>query len=101
MRCSKAFPLPRNPPIIQRRPISLTCSGLRDRALIAMMVFSFARIGAVIQVKVSDYFVQGRRRWVRLHFVGRVWVRSSSPSRRFTRPRRGAISAIPTVTSSR
>src|SRR5260221_9665310 len=44
--------------------------GLRDRALIAMMVYSFARIGAVIQMKVSDYFVQGRRRWVRLHEKG-------------------------------
>ena len=29
------------------------------------MVYSFARIGAVIQMKVGDYFVQGRRRWVR------------------------------------
>jgi integrase len=44
--------------------------GLRDRALIAMMVYSFARIGAVIQMKVGDYFVQGRRRWVRLHEKG-------------------------------
>jgi integrase len=44
--------------------------GLRDRALIAMMVYSFARIGAVIQMKVGDYFVQGRRRWVCLHEKG-------------------------------
>ena len=44
--------------------------GLRDRALIGMMVSSFARIGAVIQMKVGDYFVQGRRRWVRLHEKG-------------------------------
>jgi site-specific recombinase XerD len=44
--------------------------GLRDRALIAIMVYSFARIGAVIQMKVGDYFVQGRRRWVRLHEKG-------------------------------
>jgi hypothetical protein len=44
--------------------------GLRDRALIAMMVCSFARIGAVIQMKVGDNFVQGRRRWVRLHEKG-------------------------------
>jgi hypothetical protein len=27
--------------------------GLRDRALIVMMVYSFARVGAVIQMKVS------------------------------------------------
>ena len=44
--------------------------GLRDRALIAMMVYSFARIGTVIQMKVGDYFVQGRRRWVPLHEKG-------------------------------
>jgi integrase len=48
--------------------------GLRDRALIGIMVHSFARIGAVIQMKVADYFVQGRRRWVRLHEkAGRVY----------------------------
>jgi hypothetical protein len=29
--------------------------GLRDRALLGIMVFSFARIGAVIQMKVGDY----------------------------------------------
>jgi integrase len=37
---------------------------------VSMMVYSFARIGAVIQMKVGDYFVQGRRRWVRLHEKG-------------------------------
>src|SRR3982074_421159 len=31
---------------------------------------AFARIGAVIQMKVGDYFVQGRRRWLRLHEKG-------------------------------
>jgi len=36
-------------------PRSLISSG----CVIAMMVYSFARIGAVIQMKVSDYFVQG------------------------------------------
>jgi site-specific recombinase XerD len=44
--------------------------GLRYGALIGIMVYSFARIGAVIQMKVGDYFVQGRRRWVRLHEKG-------------------------------
>jgi site-specific recombinase XerD len=44
--------------------------GLRDRALIGLMAYSFARIGAVTRMKVSDYFVQGRRRWVRLHEKG-------------------------------
>ena len=55
---------PANDPEAANQPDLL---GLRDRALIAIMVYSFARIGAVIQMKVGDYFVQGRRRWVRLH----------------------------------
>ncbi len=33
--------------------------GLRDRALIGLMAYSFARVGAVLQMKVGDYFVQG------------------------------------------
>jgi len=41
--------------------------GLRDRALIAIMVYTFARVGAVLQMNVGDYFTQGRRGWVRLH----------------------------------
>jgi integrase/recombinase XerD len=44
--------------------------GLRDLALIAVMVYSFARINAVLEMKVRDYFVQGRRGWVRLHEKG-------------------------------
>ncbi|MGH9396079.1 MAG: tyrosine-type recombinase/integrase [Terriglobia bacterium] len=44
--------------------------GLRDRALIGVMVYTFARVGAVLQMKVRDYFVQGRRGWVRLHEKG-------------------------------
>ena len=44
--------------------------GLRDRALIGAMVYTFARVGAVLQMKVRDYFVQGRRGWVRLHEKG-------------------------------
>jgi site-specific recombinase XerD len=44
--------------------------GLRDRALIGLMAFSFARIGAAIGMKVEDVFVQNRRLWVRLHEKG-------------------------------
>ena len=44
--------------------------GLRDRALIALMVFSFARIGAALAMKVEDVFVQNRRLWVRLREKG-------------------------------
>lgn len=44
--------------------------GLRDRALIGLMVYTFARVGAAIQMYVKDYFIQGRRGWVRLHEKG-------------------------------
>lgn len=44
--------------------------GLRDRALIGLMVYSFARIGAALAMKVEDVYVQSRRLWVRLHEKG-------------------------------
>ena len=47
-----------------------TITGLRDRALIGLMVYTFARVGAVIKMQVEDVYVQGRRTWVRLHEKG-------------------------------
>jgi site-specific recombinase XerD len=44
--------------------------GLRDRALIGLMVYSFARIGAALGMKVEDVFTQNRRLWVRLREKG-------------------------------
>jgi site-specific recombinase XerD len=44
--------------------------GLRDRALIALMTYSFARIGAALGMKVEDVFVQRRRLWIRLREKG-------------------------------
>src|SRR3984885_2056675 len=44
--------------------------GMRDRAFIALMGYTFARVGAVIQMKVEDYYIQKRRGWVRLHEKG-------------------------------
>jgi site-specific recombinase XerD len=44
--------------------------GLRDRALIGLMVYTFSRVGAAVAMKVEDYFVQSRRGWVRLHEKG-------------------------------
>jgi site-specific recombinase XerD len=44
--------------------------GLRDRALIATMIYTFGRVGAVIKMRVEDYYTQGRRGWVRLHEKG-------------------------------
>lgn len=44
--------------------------GLRDRALIALMTFTFARISAALAMKVGDVFFKGNRRWVRLREKG-------------------------------
>ncbi len=47
-----------------------TVVGLRDRALISVMTFAFARIGAVVAMRVEDYYPKGKRWWVRLHEKG-------------------------------
>lgn len=47
-----------------------TPGGLRDRALIAVMLFSFARVGAVVGMNVEDYYPQGKRYWFRLNEKG-------------------------------
>ncbi|HEX3146987.1 MAG TPA: tyrosine-type recombinase/integrase [Gemmataceae bacterium] len=47
-----------------------TVAGLRDRALIGVMVYSFARVGAVVTMNSEDYFAQGKRFWFRLHEKG-------------------------------
>lgn len=44
--------------------------GLRDRALIGVMVYSFARVSAVVGMKVEDYYQNGKRWWIRLHEKG-------------------------------
>ena len=44
--------------------------GQRDRALIGLMTYTFARVGAALGMRVEDYYVQGRRAWVRLHEKG-------------------------------
>lgn len=52
---------------------SIDCTklvGLRDRALISVMVYSFARVSATINMNVEDYSPQGRRMWFRLHEKG-------------------------------
>jgi len=47
-----------------------TIAGLRDRAIIGVMVYSFARVGAVVGMNVEDYFQEGKRWWFRLHEKG-------------------------------
>jgi integrase/recombinase XerC len=44
--------------------------GLRDRALIGIMIYSFARIGAALTMKVEDVYTQNRRLWLRLQEKG-------------------------------
>ena len=47
-----------------------TVVGLRDRALIGVMVYSFARVSAVLGMLRQDYFPQGKRWWLRLQEKG-------------------------------
>ncbi len=49
---------------------SNTLIGLRDRALIGAMVYSFARVGATVTMRVGDYFQHRTRLWLRLHEKG-------------------------------
>jgi site-specific recombinase XerD len=44
--------------------------GLRDRALIAVCLYSFARIETALGMDVNDYYSQGKRWWFRLHEKG-------------------------------
>lgn len=44
--------------------------GLRDRALIATLLFTFSRVSAALAMRVEDYYPVGKRWWVRLHEKG-------------------------------
>ena len=60
--------------------------GLRDRALLSVMVYSFARVSAAVGMRRQDYFRQGTRGWLRLHEKGGkrhdvVHQRVGSPNR--------------------
>ena len=50
-------------------------AGLRDRALLSVMLYSFARVSAVLGMRRQDYFGQGSRGWLRLHAKPR-WLLS-------------------------
>ena len=58
--------------------------GLRDRALLSVMVYSFARVSAVVGMRRQDYFLQRTRGWLRLHRRGA----SGTTCRPITEPRR-------------
>ena len=42
-------------------------TGLRDRALIALMIYNFVQVGAALKMRIKDVDTQGRRTWIRLH----------------------------------
>ena len=47
-----------------------TLAGRRDRALVSVMLYSVARVSAVIGMRRQDYFRQEGRGWLRLHEKG-------------------------------
>ena len=61
-----------------------TLAGLRDWALIGVLVFSFSRVSAAVSMRVADYYTQGKRSFFRLHEKG-GWY--SAPQRDTSRHR--------------
>ena len=47
-----------------------TLAGLRDRALVSVLLYSFARVSAAVGMRRQDYFRQESRGWLRLHEKG-------------------------------
>ena len=47
-----------------------TLAGLRDRAFLGVLVYSFARVSAAVSLRVADYYTQGPRSFFRLHEKG-------------------------------
>ncbi len=66
--------IPSNPAAETRRLLDSidpsTRIGLRDRALIGLMVYGFARVSAALTMRVADYYTQGKRSYFRLHEKG-------------------------------
>jgi site-specific recombinase XerD len=44
--------------------------GLRDRSIIGLMCYTFARVSAMVHMRVEDYYENGKRWWIRLHEKG-------------------------------
>src|SRR6201994_1528847 len=49
---------------------TFTHTGLRDRALLATLAYTFARIGSVVNLKVEDYYPSGKRSLLRFREKG-------------------------------
>ena len=57
-----------------------TIVGLRDRAFLGVLVYSFARVSAVVALRVADYYTQGPHSFFRLHEKGGRLQRRPRPS---------------------
>jgi site-specific recombinase XerD len=64
-----------------------THTGLRDRALLGVLAYTFARIGAVVNLKVEDYYPSGKRFLLRFKEKGgKEKVLSDAYRERASRP---------------
>ncbi len=50
-------------------------AGLRDRAILGVMTFSFARVGAVVRMLVKHFYIQGPKAYFVLHEKGSKYHR--------------------------
>jgi integrase/recombinase XerD len=57
-------------PVLERDEARALLDSIDTSTLIGVMIYTFARIGAVLQMNVGDYYSQGRRGWIRLHEKG-------------------------------
>ena len=46
---------------------SQSSKDLRDRALLSVMIYGFARVGAVVKMKMEDYYEAEQRQWFRFY----------------------------------
>jgi len=60
----------RGPKHVVKRGKTPVLTADQARALIGVMTYTFARIGAVVAMRGEDYFANGKRWWVRLHEKG-------------------------------
>ena len=59
-----------------------TLAGLRDRALLGVLVYSFARVSAAVSLRVADYYTQVPRSFFRLHEKGGRYNVVPAPTQR-------------------
>jgi site-specific recombinase XerD len=56
--------------IVIHRHASPRIGGLRDRAMIVLLTYTFSCVGAAVAMRVEDVYTEARRTWVRLHEKG-------------------------------